>query len=118
MFVASLVIVHVSSAIVPQSLYGERVERVKSTEIPLYENAVGLISVYLLQRPFVAYVELLMFSVWDSEHALRQFTESQPLGAAVQSGQGIIQLEPHTFELVVAREGKRQQSDDPDSTRL
>ncbi len=46
-------------------------------EIADYESAAGLVSVWLLRRPFVPYVEVMTVSVWESEQALHQFIKSQ-----------------------------------------
>jgi hypothetical protein len=49
---------------------------VQENEIPSYESAAGLISV--LPRPFVAYVEVMALSLWQSDEELTGFIESQP----------------------------------------
>jgi len=52
-------------------------EHAQTHEIADYESAAGLVSVWLLSRPFVAYVEVMTVSVWESEQALHQFIKSQ-----------------------------------------
>ncbi len=98
-------IVHVSSVIVPHPQVSAYLEYVQMSSIPAYENAAGLVSVSLLQRPFVAYVELLTLSLWESEYALSQFDEVQSTTDGVRSQHGIIHFEPHTYQLVVSRRG-------------
>ena len=52
-------IVQFASVIVPQPQASEYLEYLETSAIPTYESAPGLISVYLLQRSFVAYTEVL-----------------------------------------------------------
>ena len=98
--------VYFASVIVPQPQASEYLEYLETSAIPTYESAAGLISVYLLQRSFVAYTELLTFTIWESDQALRQFVESQPLRGAFTSQRGVIQFEPRAYQLVVSRRGK------------
>lgn len=70
-------IVQVSSVAVPQSMVSVQVEDMRSRTIPTCQAAEGLVPLCLLQRPFVAYVELLMISIWELEPALNRFTASQ-----------------------------------------
>lgn len=102
----------ISSAAVPQSALSPYLEYVRSTEIPRYEAATGLMSVSLLQRPFGAYVELLTLSIWQSEQALTRFVEKQPPADGVESEYGVIQFEPRTYESVVSRDGKLRDDED------
>lgn len=66
-------IVQISSVTVPQSVVSVQIENMPSRTIPTYQAAEGFVSLCLLQRPFVAYVELLMISIWESEPALNRF---------------------------------------------
>jgi hypothetical protein len=93
---------------VPLSEITSYLEHVRSSEIPLYEAAVGLMSVSLLQRQFVAYVELMTISLWQSGGALKRFVEEQLLTDRALGDSGVIRLEARTFEVVLSREGKLQ----------
>jgi hypothetical protein len=84
------VIVRISSIIVPESLYNLHLTKLQSAAIPQYEAAAGLVSVSLLQRPFVAYVELLTISLWVTEKAMTSFLEGQPLVEGVRSEEIIL----------------------------
>lgn len=105
-------IVHLSSVIVPHAQVSTYLEYVQMSSIPIYENAAGLVSVSLLQRPFVAYVELLTLSIWESEYALSQFVEVQSTTDGAKTQHGIIHFEPHTYQLVVSRRGGSRCADD------
>jgi heme-degrading monooxygenase HmoA len=100
------VIVRVSSIAVPESNLDKYLEHVKENELPGYEVAPGLISVWLLRRPFVAYVEVMILSLWQSDEALTGFIESQTEPIGLRSDYGVIHMEPHAYELVVSREGR------------
>ena len=63
-------IVQILSVAVPQSVVSAQIENLRSQTIPTYQAAEGFVSLCLLQRPFVAYVELLMISIWEWEPAL------------------------------------------------
>jgi heme-degrading monooxygenase HmoA len=67
-----------------------------------------LVSVSLLQRSFVAYVEVMKVSIWRSEEALRRFAENRPFFADLKTEYGSIQLDPRTYELVVSRDSEHQ----------
>ena len=99
-------IVRVSSIAVPASKLDRYLEHVEENELPTYETAPGLISVWLLQRPFVAYVEVMTLSLWQSGEALTGFIESQPEPIDLPNDYGVIHMEPHAYELVVRRDGK------------
>lgn len=68
----------ISSAFVPQPKFGQYLQNVQDSEIPTYEAAAGFVSVSLLQRICVSYVELLVVSMWQSSEALVQFLQSRP----------------------------------------
>ena len=104
-------IVHFASVVVPQLQASKYLEYLETSAIPTYESATGLISVYLLQRSFVAYTEVLTFTVWESDQALHQFVESQPLKGAFTSQWGVIQCEPRAYQLVASRRGKSGSAD-------
>jgi heme-degrading monooxygenase HmoA len=111
--VAIHVIVQISSTIVPQSEFNVYLEHVTSSAIPNYQAPAGLISVSLLQRPFVGYVELAMLSIWRSEQALNRFVESRlATDNARSSPLGVIQLEPHTYELIISHESEVWEEED------
>jgi len=101
-------IVQVSSVAVPESLVSVQIEDMRSRTIPAYQASEGFVSLCLLQRPFVAYVELLMISIWDSEPALNRFTATQLAVDVAERGHDIIRLGLRTYELLVSAESKAQ----------
>jgi heme-degrading monooxygenase HmoA len=101
-------IVQISSVAVPQSVVSVQIENMRSRTIPTYQAAEGFVSLCLLQRPFVAYVELLMISIWESESALNRFTASQLPVDGAETGHDIIRLGVRTYELLVSSESKAQ----------
>jgi heme-degrading monooxygenase HmoA len=100
-------IVQVSSVAVPQSMVNVRIEDMRSRTIPIYQAAEGFVSLCLLQRPFVAYVELLMISIWESEAALDRFTASHLPVDGAERDRAIIRLGVRTYDLV-SSESKAQ----------
>jgi heme-degrading monooxygenase HmoA len=100
------VIVRISSAAVPAHNLTSYLEHVQGSEIPSYEAARGLTSVWLLQRSLVAYVELMTISLWRSEDAMREFVEKQILADRAENEYGLIQYEARIFEVAAYREGK------------
>ena len=101
-------IVQISSVAVPQSVVSVQIENMRSRTIPTYQAAEGFVSLCLLQRPFVAYVELLMISIWESEPALNRFTASQLPVDGAERDHDIIRLGVRTYELLVSSESKAQ----------
>jgi len=99
------VIVRLSSTAVPISELNAYTEHVQGTEIARYENAPGLASVWVLQRPFVAYVELLTISLWESEQALASFVETEPPTDRTKPPYGAVRLDARQYEFVLFREG-------------
>jgi hypothetical protein len=97
-------IARISSSIVLAPNLHQCLEHEQRDVIPRYEAAPGIISVWLLQRPFVAYIEFVVLSIWQSEKAMQEFLETHSLPDFV--GEGVIQLEPHTFEILLSRHGK------------
>src|SRR5882762_2326592 len=59
-----------------------------------------LISFCVLQRPFVAYVELLTISFWQSEQVLPRFLEGQSPADEIGSC-GAIQLEARNYTVLI-----------------
>lgn len=97
-------IVRISSVIVPESRIRAYIEDARNRQIPMYGAAPGLVSVYFLQRPAVAYFELLTLSIWESERAAAHFTTSEE--ETSRSEHGAITLDPHWYELVLSCEHK------------
>lgn len=104
--------VRVSAAIVHGSNLNAYLEYVQKNEIPKYEAAGGLASFCVLQRPFVAYVELLIISFWQSEQALTRFLGAQTLAPAATESYGAIQLEPHNYAFLISGKGRIQAAED------
>ena len=105
-------IVRISASIVREPSLNEYLEHLQRNEIPHYEAAPGLISVWLLQRPFVAYVELLIISLWHSEQALTRFLETQTQTPAATETYGSIQLEARNYTVLISGHGKVQEAGD------
>jgi heme-degrading monooxygenase HmoA len=105
------VIVRISSAIVPSPGFDEYLEDLR-TALPVYEAAAGLLWVAFLQRPFVAYVEVVTLSVWKSEQAMARFIGSTPTKNNPASPTGVIELNTHAYELLVSTDGKFQDAED------
>jgi heme-degrading monooxygenase HmoA len=117
--VATQVIVRISSAVVPESMVSSYLEYVQNCEIPCYEVANGLIGVSVLQKPFVAYVELMTVSVWRSEEALKRFVKDQLPADRAEADCGTIELSERIYEVVLSRAGKLRGADmrGPEETR-
>jgi heme-degrading monooxygenase HmoA len=83
-----------------------------------YESAAGLVSVWLLRRPYVAYVEVMTVSLWKSTQALHQFMKSQVSEYRGGVDYGAVRMEARTYELATLLEGKRRDVNvaDPGST--
>jgi heme-degrading monooxygenase HmoA len=105
------VIAHIASAVVPESRLNVYEEQLRESEAPAYAGAPGLISVRWLHRRFVAYVELMTISTWQTEEALKLFLDSQPTLEDIRKNQGVIQLERRTYEIFMSLKGKHQDSE-------
>jgi len=68
--------------------------------VPQYQNSPGLVSVSLLQRLVVGYVEVLILSIWRSQEALDRFTAHDSSGEDIRTRFGAIPMEPHSYEVV------------------
>jgi heme-degrading monooxygenase HmoA len=88
---------------VSESQLGSYLAYLESGVIPTYEPAAGIVRVYLLQRRFVAYAEVLTVSLWRSQQAVGRFVESQSLTQDVRQKYGVIEVEPRSFEVVLFR---------------
>jgi hypothetical protein len=64
------VIVRISSTSVSESRVGSYREFLESSVIPRYETAPGMVKVSLLERQLVAYVEIIIVSLWQSMEPL------------------------------------------------
>jgi len=104
------VIVRISASAVPESSLNDYLAHVERNEIPHYEGASGLVSVWLLERRFVAYVEVMTISLWRSEEALNEFVEKRRVDLASSGDRGI-QLEPWIYQLVMSRGSTLRDSD-------
>jgi heme-degrading monooxygenase HmoA len=109
---SAYVIVRISSAIVPSSEFNAYLEHLRSKAVPIYEAAVGLRWVALLQRPVAGYVEVMTLSVWKSEQAMERFIEGKLSKDNPASHAGVIQLDPHAYDLIESAEGRLQDVED------
>ena len=100
------VILQISSTAIPESRLTEYLKDVQNNELRSYELAPGLDSVCLLQRTFVAYVEVVIMSIWRSERDLMRFSESWPSRDRIVSEYGGIQIEPRVYSLLMFCKGK------------
>jgi hypothetical protein len=71
--------------------------------VPRYEVADGVLSVFVVTRYLVAYVELDILSFWDSEQAMAQFASAEALTTGVGSDLGVIHLDERTYTVAWAR---------------
>jgi heme-degrading monooxygenase HmoA len=99
------VIVRISSNAVPETNIGAYLEYVERNELPLYESTPGLIKVWVLQRPFVAYTEVVVLSVWKSEEFMTGFVEKHPVLEEVKRDYGAIPLEARAYGFFASRDG-------------
>jgi len=92
------VIVRISSVIVPQARLQPYLENVQSVEIPVYQAADGMVSVWLLVRTTVGYAELRTVSLWQTEAELERFLQKQ-LSPSPGYAEGVITLEVRNYDL-------------------
>lgn len=104
-------IVHIASTVVPEFRLNVYEEQLQGWDAPAYAAAPGLISVRWLRRCFVAYVELMTISTWQTEEALKVFLDGQPTLEEIRKNQGVIQLEKRTYEIFMSLKGKHQDSE-------
>ena len=71
--------------------------------VPRYEVADGLLSVFVLKRQVIAYVELDILSFWESEPAMVRFVLAEELGIGPGSEHGAIHLEVRTYTAALVR---------------
>jgi hypothetical protein len=86
---------------------------VQATTIPTYEAAEGLISVSIFRRVVSGYVELLTFTVWQSEQGLTRFLENCPPAEKLSSDNGVIHMGARVYELVTSGQGIPQTAENP-----
>ena len=110
-------IVQIASTVVPEPNLNAYLDA-QTRELADYESAAGLVSVWLLRRQFVAYIEVMTVSLWESALALHQFTKSQVAEYRGGVDYGAVRMEARTYELATLREGKRRGVNvaDPSST--
>ena len=97
----------ITSAAVPSSNSAPFLEYVQDYEIAEYECAPGLLSVWLVQRPQVGYIEFLTLSLWQSEQTLNSFVEGQTREYRGTAEYGAVRMDSRVYELALLREGKR-----------
>jgi heme-degrading monooxygenase HmoA len=99
------VFLKISSAIVPQSQAKDYLAYLQTTILPRYRSAPGLVSVQLLRRPVVAYVEVLTLSTWQTEDSLKGFAEIEPAIDRRGFGYGTILLDARIYEVAGSEKG-------------
>jgi heme-degrading monooxygenase HmoA len=104
-------IFQISFVAVPTSEFRSYLEEMERITLPAYEGAGGLISVVLLRRVLVAYIEVATISTWRSKEELAQFLKhTSPTATAVNH---VVMWRGETaYELIVARTGKPLAADD------
>jgi hypothetical protein len=85
-------------------------KHIKTEVIPSYEQAPGLVMVWVLERPFVAYVELVLLSVWKTAEEMSASREGRTADPVLGRA-GFIQLEPRTYQLVTPWAGRYARAD-------
>jgi hypothetical protein len=111
--VANFVIVRILSCAVPEPNRDAYLEFVKRNELAFYESSPGLVAVWLLERSFVAYVEVLILSVWDSEKSMMGFVEKHSSLDEVKRGHGVIPMAAHSYRLSASLSGKLRNDIEP-----
>lgn len=98
-------ILRMLSAFVPRSELEMYLEHLRIKTIPACEAAAGLISVALVRRQFVEYVEVSTISTWQSEETMTRFLgQAAPIDPS-QPVRLLVEWEAHIYEMVVARDG-------------
>ena len=105
-------IVRIASAAVSETKLDGCVNHIRENVMPKYEAMPGLLMVWLLQRQFVAYVELVLLSIWKTEEEMNTFVTSQPPDP-ILTGEGVIQIEARTYELSKSLVGHYSRCDPP-----
>jgi heme-degrading monooxygenase HmoA len=100
------VIIRTTTTVVPEPRLNEYLEDVQAQEIATYENTPGFVSVWVIRRLCVTYVELMTISLWVSEQALDQFVESQKSEDRETIAYGAFRLDARIYELAMFREVK------------
>lgn len=90
-------ILRITSSVVPQSKSQDYLDYLETEEIPKYERAPGLVAVILSSRQFVAYLEVMMLSLWSDQQFMAKFIEHQP---PAQNTSGTVNLEPRVYNVV------------------
>jgi len=98
------VIIKISTAIVPESKIASYLKYLECKEIPTLETVEGLVSVSLLRRDCVAYVELMTLTLWSCEPQALESIDS--IADQVKKEYGVVDLRTRNFEVVLSREGK------------
>jgi hypothetical protein len=91
---------------VPDANLARYLEYVKRGELPLYESSPGLVAVWLLERSFVAYTEVMVLSVWRNEKFMMVFVEKQPSPDEVKRVYGVTPIESRAYGLTTSLDGK------------
>ena len=95
-----------SCTIVSNPNFPDFLSYLQNSVLPQYQNSPGLVSVSLLQRLVVGYVELLILSVWRSKEALDGFIANDSSGEDIRTRFGAIPMEPHSYEVVTSEVGR------------
>lgn len=65
--------VQISTAMIPENEFQAQLGRVKGLLVARHKAAAGFVSLAVIQRTLVGYVELQVLSVWWSKEALLSF---------------------------------------------
>jgi heme-degrading monooxygenase HmoA len=94
------VLARTSSALVSRAKCHEFLSYLQNSVLPHYHNSPGLVSVLLLQRVVVGYVEFLTLSIWRSQEALDGFTANDSSAEDIKNRFAAIPMDPHSYEVV------------------
>jgi len=108
---ADLVIVRIETTVVPQSGLSAFLDYVAREETPRYETALGLMCLFVSHRVFVAYVEVMVFSLWSRDDLMSNFIKEQPPADELKTSFQAVRLEPRVYDLVTSRDGKFRTAD-------
>ena len=68
--------------------------------LPAYESANGILSLLVLQRSLIAYDDIMIVSLWESEEAARNYANSERVRSGSVKELGIITHDPFAFEVL------------------
>jgi heme-degrading monooxygenase HmoA len=92
-------IVRICSDVVAKDKVESYVDDLRRSVLPLYSDATGLVSVFILRRQLVAYGEVATVSTWKSCDAMGEFVRNK-LPPSAASLYTVLRREALTYELL------------------